>query len=140
MLKVNVGYSKKVGEPRYGSRGAAVSVELEVDAATIEDAELLKQRVRRLFVQVKAAVQEELVLAAEPRGVEQLAHSRVVGRSANRPATPAQLKALHRIADRWQFDLSQWLFERYGSGDPAELSLGQASEELRGGATGRNRG
>jgi hypothetical protein len=133
-MKINVGFTKKVGEPNFGSRGAAVHLELELDAATAEDAELVRQRVRQLFVQVKSAVHDELA-QAEPRCLEQTGPARNAASRRNRPATPAQLKALARIADRWQFDLPAWLFERFGTGDPAELTVGQASElidELRG--------
>ncbi len=35
-MKLNVGLSRKVGEPNYGSRGASVNLELELDAALVE--------------------------------------------------------------------------------------------------------
>ena len=31
MIKLNAGFSRKVGEPNYGSRGASVNVELELE-------------------------------------------------------------------------------------------------------------
>ncbi len=32
MIKLNAGFSRKVGEPNYGSRGASVNVELELES------------------------------------------------------------------------------------------------------------
>ena len=37
MLKLNAGISRKVGEPNYGSRGATVHLELEVESHLIQD-------------------------------------------------------------------------------------------------------
>ena len=35
MLKLNAGFSRKIGEPNYGSRGASVNIELEVESNLI---------------------------------------------------------------------------------------------------------
>ena len=48
-MKVNLGLSRKVGEPDFGSHGASVNIELEVDAAEASDAAKLRQRIRGLF-------------------------------------------------------------------------------------------
>ena len=37
MLRLNAGFSRKVGETNYGSRGARVNVELEVESKLIGD-------------------------------------------------------------------------------------------------------
>ena len=60
MLKLNVGLSRKVGEPNYGSRGASVYLELEVESALAGDPDALRERVRRLFGLARASVDEEL--------------------------------------------------------------------------------
>jgi hypothetical protein len=60
MLKINVGFNRKVGEANYGSRGASVNLELELDSGLIGEPERLKDRVRQLFGLAKASVDEEL--------------------------------------------------------------------------------
>ncbi len=37
MLKLNAGFSRKVDEPNYGSRGASVNVELELESGLVGD-------------------------------------------------------------------------------------------------------
>lgn len=59
-LKLNVGLSRKVGEPNFGSRGAAVHLELEVDSTLIAEPDRLQQRIRDLFGLAKASIDEEL--------------------------------------------------------------------------------
>ena len=49
MLKLNAGFSRKVGEANYGSRGASVNVELEVESNLVNDPEALTGRIRKLF-------------------------------------------------------------------------------------------
>ncbi len=62
MLKLNAGFSRKVGEPNYGSRGASVNVELELESGLIGDPDALMARIHNLF-DTRAAE----LLTAEPR-------------------------------------------------------------------------
>ena len=63
-MKLNVGLSRKVGEANYGSRGASVNLEQEVDATLINEPERLQERIREMFGLAKASIEEEL--QAEP--------------------------------------------------------------------------
>ena len=60
MIKLNAGVSRKVGEPNYGSRGASVNVELELESSVVNDTEALYEKIRRLFALAKRSVYEEL--------------------------------------------------------------------------------
>jgi len=60
MLKLNVGLSRKVGEANYGSRGASVNLELEVESGLASDPDALRDRARKLFRMASASVDEEL--------------------------------------------------------------------------------
>ena len=59
-LKLNIGLSRKVGEANYGSRGATVNVELEVDSSLATEPAKLQERIRAMFNLVRASVNEEL--------------------------------------------------------------------------------
>lgn len=59
-LKLNVGASKKVGEASYGSRGASINVEMELDSTLVSDPPKLQERIRQLFGLVRASLAEEL--------------------------------------------------------------------------------
>jgi hypothetical protein len=59
MLKLNAGFSRKVGEPNYGSRGASVNVELELESGLVGDADGLMNRIRSLFSIAKRAEAEQ---------------------------------------------------------------------------------
>lgn len=48
-LKLNVGLSRKVGDANYGSRGASVNVEMELESALVSEPAKLKERIRQLF-------------------------------------------------------------------------------------------
>src|SRR5258706_7659366 len=60
MLKLNAGLSRKVGEPDYGSRGASVNLELEVEGNLIGEPDALLDRIRKLFSLARTAVDGEL--------------------------------------------------------------------------------
>jgi len=64
MIKLNAGISRKVGEPNFGSRGASVNVELELESSAAQNTDVLHQKIRGLFAIAKSAVDEELGLAA----------------------------------------------------------------------------
>src|ERR1700726_5033434 len=59
-LKVNVGLSRKVGETNYGSRGASVNVEMELDSTLVAAPEKLRERIRQLFNSLRSSLAEEL--------------------------------------------------------------------------------
>ena len=48
-LKVNIGASKKVADQNYGSRGASVNLEMELDASLVSEPAKLQEKIRYLF-------------------------------------------------------------------------------------------
>ena len=126
-LKLNIGVSKKVGEANYGSRGASVNLELELESFLVDNPDRLKERVRQLFDLAKASVDEELNGSASPaeRG---LAANSTGRRDATRRSTASQARALNAIADRQKIDLTKLLRDRYGVELAGELTITQASE------------
>ncbi len=152
MLKLNVGFTKKVGEAHYGSRGASVNLELELDSSLVGDADRLKERIRQLFGLAKASVDGELAAGAgQPvvngnganghADVQTSAKALAAGsangrrRDGTRWATASQVRALNAIAERKQVTLPTLLVERFQIHDPAELTITEASaliDELKG--------
>lgn len=66
-MKLNVGLSRKIGLANYGSRGATVNLELEVDSTLVAEPERLQERIRELFSLANASIDEELQTApAQP--------------------------------------------------------------------------
>jgi hypothetical protein len=130
MIKLNCGISRKIGEPNYGSRGASVNVELELESSAAQDAGALHEKIRRLFAVAKASVDEELGLAGRPAGpagagtpppARPPANSQASGRPApgangvkgangtngDRPASESQLRAIRSICGRLGLDADQ---------------------------------
>jgi hypothetical protein len=60
MLKVNAGFARKMGEANYGSRGASVNVELELESHLVNDPDGLLRRIRELFELARKSVDAEL--------------------------------------------------------------------------------
>ena len=151
MLKLNVGLSKKIGLPDYGSRGAAVNLELELESSLVGDPDRLKERIRQLFAMAKASVDEELA-AQSPTGNQANGgnsagngkssvngHNNGDRRDGTRRATASQIRALVAIAERRQLDLEGLLAERFHTREAAELSIVEASgliDELKGAGNG----
>ena len=143
MLKLNVGLSRKIGEANYGSRGASVHLELEVESGLATDPGALRDRVRQLFQMARVSVDEELQIAG-PIGNGSGDHGNGNGsgngnghgddrgrgtrRSSGRGATQSQVRAIHAIANRLQLDLAGELHGRFGVERPEDLSINEASE------------
>jgi hypothetical protein len=147
-LKVNVGLSRKVGEANYGSCGAGVYIETELDAGLLSEPGRLHHRIRQLFQLVRASLHEELHGAHAPGNPQSLASggagpetnaghgepAPAAAPAARRVATASQIKALFAIARSQRLDLRRLVQERFGFSKPDDLSLRQASgliEELK---------
>jgi hypothetical protein len=140
MLKLNVGLTKKVGEPNFGSRGASINLEQELDSALIADPGKLKERIRQLFAVVRTSLTEELngnghtaQPAVEPKPASSQngnGTSQNAPRNGARSATQAQVKAIHAIARSRQINVAEFLHERFQVSRPEELSIKTASQAI----------
>jgi hypothetical protein len=133
MLKLNVGFTKKVGEANYGSRGASVSLELESDSGLASDPERLKEKIRYLFGLAKASVEEELHNQQPGSNGTQTdangnGHTNGRRRDGSRKATASQVLALNAIASRQNLSATNVVQSRYGVDSPEDLSITEASE------------
>ena len=146
MIKLNAGISRKVGEPDYGSRGASVNVELEVESNLVNEPNALLERIRRLFTLARAAVDEELQSRTPSsdgngRRTDRPRHNGN-GRSA-RPATASQLRAIRAICERLGRDANAVAYQHHGVNSLDALTLQEASaliDELKAQAPAGNGG
>lgn len=149
-LKLNVGLSRKVGEPNYGSRGASVNLELELDSAIVGEPDRLQERIRQMFHLAKNSIDEELHTPTEPSsshannstngqsrhsagqksGQRQAANANGRRSSSPPPATASQVRALHAIANRQGLNLEAALRDRFDVDRPEVLTIAEASEMI----------
>ena len=149
-VKLNIGLSRKVGEANFGSRGASVNLEVELDSGIVSDQQRFQERVRALYAQARKSINAELDLPSEGPAIEQpvvqrnghaSAHngngsqSRQVGGSA----TQSQVRAIFAIARRNRVDPKNLVLERFGLERPEDLSIRDASsliDDLKRGVAG----
>ena len=122
-LKLNIAMSRKVGEPNYGSRGATVGLEMEVDSSLVDQPKQLHERIGRLFRLAKQSVDQEL---GNPQHVGQPGDQEPV----IRPATDRQVRAIQAIASRQNLVLTEELRSRFGVDRAEQLSLDEASQMI----------
>ena len=134
MLKLQVGSSKKVSDPNFGSHGASVELAIELDGGLVADPDQLRERIRALFALAKASIDEELCGRSQPAddpgdGTNGHVHTNGRGtpRDGTRGATASQVRALHAIANRRRLDLTALLVQRYQIHDPTALTITEAS-------------
>ena len=140
-LRLNIGSSRKITDNNYGSRGATVNLELELDTALAADPPKLQEKIRHLFGLARTALQEEL----NGHGHGPVANSDVppsrppangdgqnggLRTTAPRRSTPSQCKALHAIARAHGVNLFDYLRDRFHVGGPDELTIRQASAAI----------
>ncbi|MCM2370386.1 regulatory protein GemA [Aporhodopirellula aestuarii] len=138
--KLSVGVSRKIGQPNFGSACATCHMEIEIDNALASDHDdTLTQRIRRTFELCRREVDQELAgyrssqstVPAVTRG-NTSSRSGVVRDKASpsrtRPATDAQIRAIHAIASKANVRLASELDAEFGVASPQSLTLQQASE------------
>ncbi|MHC4065629.1 MAG: hypothetical protein ACYSUI_14185 [Planctomycetota bacterium] len=132
MLKLNAGFSRKVGEANYSSRGASVNVELELESGLIGDPDALMGRIRKLFDLARRSVDEELgsthADSNHPRPSDDGRRSpNNDGDQPVRYATVSQARAIRAICRQQQIDPDRLANERFRVSSIEELSIREAS-------------
>ena len=141
-LKLNIGASRKIADDHFGSRGASVHLEIEVDSSLIADSTKLQERIRHLFDVVRQSLAEELngdngqrqplrnsskQAASSSQSVNGTRPTHASSNGSDRHATPKQIKALYAITKRQGTDLKKLIRQRFDVEQPEELSLKEAS-------------
>jgi len=139
-LTLNVGISKKLGLPDYGSVGAICNVSVELDAALLtQDTDGFQRHVHNAYAACAKAVNDELARHKPSADAGSNGNTNRVGsnggtngngsrRSTGRSATQSQVRAIHAIANRQRIDLTAELRSRFGVDRPDDLAITEASE------------
>ena len=137
-VKLNIGLSRKVGEANFGSRGASVNLEVELDSGIISDQQRFQERVRALYAQARKSINAELDLPSEDPAIEQPvseSNGNTAARNGNgspsrqegESATQSQVRAIFAIGRRQGLDPKAVVLERFGLERLEDLSIRQAS-------------
>jgi len=139
-LKLNIGLSKKLGEANYGSRGASVNLELELESALVNEPTKLREKIAQAFNLVRSSLAEELngnghsgqenappATSANGNGAANAGNQRT---TPQRPATASQVKAIHTIARSRHIDIGRFLNDRFHVDRPDDLTIKEASQVI----------
>lgn len=148
-LKLNVGVSRKVGLPDYGSLGATCNLEVELDSTLLHsDLATFHAQVRDAYIAAHQAVNDELARLQNPQPLPAVAHPnrlavfpistprngapqpRTSSPASFKPATPKQVRAIFALGRRHPTGLDAFLRDHYGVSHPEELSLSDASHVI----------
>ena len=146
-IKLNCGLSRKVADQNYGSRGASINVEVEVESSLAGNPTALKDRIKRIFGLVRDSLNEELNGAGKGQhgqNAQQPSSGASTGtgngqKAPARAATQSQVRAIGAIAKRLRVNLDELLGQRFQVKRAQELSIKQASQlidELNGNKEG----
>src|SRR5262245_66250718 len=128
-LKVNVGLSRKVADNHYGSRGASINVELELDSSLIGEPAKFQEKIRQVYALARTSLNEELTSnqpAPAPNGNG--AKNGSANGQTSRPAPASQVKAINSIASNQRLDLARYLTEHNNANRPEDLDIKTASK------------
>lgn len=147
---ITVGVSRKLGQPNFGSHGADCHIDFELGGDPMVDrSSELSEQIRKAFAVCRAEVQRELHAQVDadqeprfesrsdplPQSSGTSASTSVNNRSGgsqngsrSRPASEAQVRAIHAIASKANVTLASHLQQYYGKESPQQLTLRQASE------------
>ena len=155
-IKLNIGLSRKVGEVNYGSRGASINLEVELDNGVLNDPAQLRDRVSDLYMLARQSVDEELQRPAdagpsEPSHVNRNGHAsnnshvngndHVNGQASNgnghsngqhnrmevARVTQSQIRAIFAITKRQGLDPHKVISDRYRVHKMEDLTIREAS-------------
>ena len=156
-LKLNVGASRKVTDNNYGSRGASVNLEMELDTTLVNEPPRLQERIRHLFQVARTSLAEELnggshhtnghatptTNGDHPQAIDRRSMARATSGSSTASvprSTTSQSKALHAIAHSHGIHLADFLRNQLQVRRPEDLKIRQASaaiDELKATGVGR---
>ncbi len=152
-MKLNVGVSRKLSLPDYGSVGASCNLELELESSLLErDLEAFHAQIRGAYVAAHQSVHDELARLQSLSSNKTEAPSWTSGRKAptnghleesrngqsrrfqearergRKPATPNQVKAIRAIARSQDADLEGLLRHKFDAPRLEDLTVKQASD------------
>jgi len=93
MLKLNIGFNRKIGEANYGSRGASVNLEIEVESGVVREPDKLQAKIGYLFELAKASVDAQLNGVSQPQQPAPATGNSGNGAYANASANSGQSNA-----------------------------------------------
>ena len=130
-IRMNCGLSKKVADNNYGSRGASINLEVEVESSLADNPAALKDRIRRVFGLVRESLAEEL--NGQVKTASQVVQNSTTSNNGQKPAQPrlatqSQIRAITAIAKRLQVNVENLLSQRFQVTRPQDLSIKQASQ------------
>jgi hypothetical protein len=135
--KLTVGITRKHGQPNFGSMGAECRLEIEIDSRHVDDDQsVLTDHIRQAFAVCRHEVEHELhnrmpidaaVWQSTPNRINGNGASKINGRPS-RPATDAQVRAIHAIASKANVQLASQLIDEFGVKSPTQLTIRQASD------------
>lgn len=131
-IRLNVGLTKKVGQENYGSKGASVNLELELDGALVQEPSKLKEKIGQMFAMCRSSLNDELNGGnGNGHGAPSVSKSNGTGngstQSKHRPATQSQIRAIQSICSNKGINLAGFLSD-YGVEKAEDLSIKQASQ------------